>query len=76
MQNKYSAVVLHKSLGSRGRASGNLYFTYNSICFSNDSITKELPTQGLSITLGEGGQKLYYFTHSSIPEWSFTLLIK
>lgn len=67
----YQGAALHKSLGTRGRASGILYFTENSVCFENETIKKEFPLSGLQIKIGEGGVKLYYFKHYTEPEWSF-----
>lgn len=54
----------------KGRASGELHISDNAISFNGGGKQIGLPLDGLSVKLGGASDRLLFFEHSALPDWS------
>lgn len=66
---KYTANAFCDALPN-GKGSGDLEIEGDSLIFSTESTSARLPLEGLQIKRGGAANRLLFFTHPSVPQWT------
>ena len=65
----YEGTGFHPGM-PKGRASGKLSISADSVHFEADSAQARLPLSGLQVKLGGASNRLIFFSHPTQPQWS------